>query len=224
MNKPQKALVTAAIVVLAGATIYEAYQAAQFRNQVQTLQQQQKQLADEIQQLQGERDNTTNRLAAIAGEIAKNDSKLPAAPTPKPSKPQLSASEAADIAAFEQVGRKMKEANSDFAVEGILLQMKQRLNLTSEQETGIREILKRDSVPRLNKHKAELEALMTSDQQAAYGQFEQETQHDKDRLSASQAALDVLINLQANVGLSQEQQDKAFPALLEYGQQKASSQ
>jgi hypothetical protein len=218
MTTPQKGLITAAIALFVVAAIYEARQVAHLRDQVQTLQQQQAPLADQIRQLQRERDDATNRLAAMADSIAKSNIK--SQPTP-PSKPQQSASEAADAAAFEQMSRQMKEADSNFALEGILSQMKQRLNLTSEQEAAIQAILKHDSFPRLSKHKAELEASLTSDQQAAYGQFEQDTQQDKERLSASQAALDMMIHLQANVGLSPDQQDKAFPALLEYGQQKA---
>ncbi len=63
MTALQKTIVTATIAVLAGAGIYEARQASQLRNQVQTLQQEQ------IQQLQSERDAAANRLAALADEI-----------------------------------------------------------------------------------------------------------------------------------------------------------
>lgn len=58
-------VVVVAIGVLA---IYEARQAAQLREQNQTLQQQQAPLAEQIQQLQHERDDATNRLAGLLAE------------------------------------------------------------------------------------------------------------------------------------------------------------
>jgi RNA polymerase sigma factor (sigma-70 family) len=64
MTTLQKALVAATIAIVAGAGIYEAHQASQLRDQVQTLQQQQAPLADQLRQLQQERDTATNRLAA----------------------------------------------------------------------------------------------------------------------------------------------------------------
>jgi RNA polymerase sigma factor (sigma-70 family) len=70
MTTLQKALIAAAVAVLAGAGIYEAKQAAQLRAQVQTLQDQQAPLAAQIQELQKERDDATNRLASAAGKTA----------------------------------------------------------------------------------------------------------------------------------------------------------
>jgi hypothetical protein len=68
MTTLQKTLVTATLAVLAGAGIYEARQAAQLRDQVQMLQQQQAPLAEQIQQLQKEHDIATNRLAGLLAE------------------------------------------------------------------------------------------------------------------------------------------------------------
>ena len=65
MTTLQKTLVTATVAVLAGAGIYEARQAAQLRDRVQTLQQQQAPLAEQIQQLARERDDATRQLAAL---------------------------------------------------------------------------------------------------------------------------------------------------------------
>jgi len=233
MSTPQKMILAVTMTVLAAASVYEGLRSAQLRGQIQTLQRQQAPLIEQIQQLQRERDDTTNRLALMAAELAQNDNKSDellklrgevarsrATAVPTNPKSKMSPSEAADLAAFEQVGRKMKDATSVFAFEGMVSQMKQRLHLTPDQEASIREILKRDSMPRLNKHKPELHALLAPDQQAAYEQFEQETQRDKERLIVHQAVLDMLINLQSNVGLNQEQQDKALSALLEYGERK----
>jgi len=68
MTTLQKTLVTATIAVLAGAGIYEARQAAQLRDQIHTLQQQQAPLADQIQQLQRERNDATNLVAGLRVE------------------------------------------------------------------------------------------------------------------------------------------------------------
>ena len=68
MTTLQKTLVTATVAVLAGAGIYEAHQASQLRDQVQTLQQQQTPLAERLRQLQQERDDATNQLAGLLAE------------------------------------------------------------------------------------------------------------------------------------------------------------
>jgi RNA polymerase sigma factor (sigma-70 family) len=68
MTTFQKTLVTATVAVLAGAGLYEARQAAQLRDQVQTLQQQQAPLAEQVQQLQSKFTDATNRLADLLAE------------------------------------------------------------------------------------------------------------------------------------------------------------
>ena len=73
MTTFQKTLVTATVAVLAGAGIYEARQAAQLRDQVQTLQQQQVPMTEQVRQLQGERDKATNTVAWLKQELAKNE-------------------------------------------------------------------------------------------------------------------------------------------------------
>lgn len=71
MTAIQKTIVTATVAVLAGAGIYEARQAAQFRDQVQTLQQQQAPLAELIQNLQNNLADATNQLADLLAENAR---------------------------------------------------------------------------------------------------------------------------------------------------------
>jgi hypothetical protein len=68
MTTLQKTLVATTVAVLTGAGVYEARQAAQLRQQNQTLQQQQTPLAEQLQQLQRERDDATNRLASLLAE------------------------------------------------------------------------------------------------------------------------------------------------------------
>jgi RNA polymerase sigma factor (sigma-70 family) len=70
MTTLQKTVITATVAVLAGAGMYEARRAAQLRDQVQALQQQQAPLTEQIQRLQSERAEATNRLATATAEIA----------------------------------------------------------------------------------------------------------------------------------------------------------
>ncbi|HUC85213.1 MAG TPA: sigma-70 family RNA polymerase sigma factor [Candidatus Acidoferrales bacterium] len=69
MTSLQKAVVAITVTVLAGAGIFEARQASQLRQEVQSLQNQTP-LTDQVRQLQRERDDATNRLAALASELA----------------------------------------------------------------------------------------------------------------------------------------------------------
>ena len=71
MTTLQKTLVTATVAVLAGAGLYEARQAAQLRDQVQTLQQQQAPLAEQVDKLQNRFADATNRLADLLTENAR---------------------------------------------------------------------------------------------------------------------------------------------------------
>ncbi len=71
MTTLQKTLVTATVAVLAGAGIYQARQAAQLRDQVQTLQQQQAPLAEQVDKLQNRFADATNRLADLLAENTK---------------------------------------------------------------------------------------------------------------------------------------------------------
>ena len=71
MTTIQKTVTTAAILVTAGAGIYEAHEASTLQTQVQALQQQQAPLTEQIQQLQRERDEAKNGLATLADAIVK---------------------------------------------------------------------------------------------------------------------------------------------------------
>jgi RNA polymerase sigma factor (sigma-70 family) len=73
MTTLQKTLITATLAAAVGTGIYEARRASQLREQVQSLQQRQEQqatLEEHVRQLQRERDAATNRLAALADELA----------------------------------------------------------------------------------------------------------------------------------------------------------
>jgi cell division protein FtsL len=68
MTTLQKTLVTATIAVLAGAGLYQTRQAAQLRDQVHTLRQQQAASSEQLQKLQRERDEASRQLAAMRDE------------------------------------------------------------------------------------------------------------------------------------------------------------
>jgi RNA polymerase sigma factor (sigma-70 family) len=68
MTTLQKTLVTATVAVLAGAGLFENRQAAQLRDQVQTLRQQQAASSNQLQNLQRERDEASRQLAAMRDE------------------------------------------------------------------------------------------------------------------------------------------------------------
>ena len=71
MTTLQKTFVAVTVAALAGAGIFEARQAAQLRDQVQTFQQTQPPLAEQIQNLQSNLTDATNRLANLLAENAR---------------------------------------------------------------------------------------------------------------------------------------------------------
>src|SRR5262249_4423816 len=70
MTTLQKILISGAIVVAAGAGIYEARQASQLRQQNDGLEQKHALLAKQIEALQRDRDESSNRLAMVTAENA----------------------------------------------------------------------------------------------------------------------------------------------------------
>jgi RNA polymerase sigma factor (sigma-70 family) len=70
MTTLQKTIIGTALVAAVGTGVFEARQASQLRDQVQTLQQQQAPLAEQIRQLQRGRDDATNQVANLNDEIA----------------------------------------------------------------------------------------------------------------------------------------------------------
>jgi RNA polymerase sigma factor (sigma-70 family) len=119
-------------------------------------------------------------------------------------------------------------------VEGRLSRLKGSLNLTLEQERSAREILARqaqamsagmqqafsgkfdkEELAKLGKNAGntdeQIKALLSPDQKAAYPNYAQE----EAAYNARQAANGELMSLQATVGLTTDQQDRAFAALYE---------
>ena len=75
MTTLQKTIITLIVTALAGAGIYETRQAARLREQNQTLQQALAPLAEQVRQLEREGDKSTNMIAWLKEELAKNAKK-----------------------------------------------------------------------------------------------------------------------------------------------------
>jgi RNA polymerase sigma factor (sigma-70 family) len=162
MTTLQKSLITATLVVIAGAGVYEARQAARLRDQVQTLQQQQAPLAEQIQQLQRERDEASNKVALLAGEnerLNRNTGELPKLRA----KASAAQAQAREIARLKSTVGKQPAPLADFltaimtnnfargrsaALKGQqqdalaqIARMKTALSLTEDQERAINDIM-----------------------------------------------------------------------------------
>ncbi len=71
MTTMQKTLIAATVAALSGATVFTAHQAARLRADVATLRQREAPLSEQAGLLERERDAATNRLALLAGEVAR---------------------------------------------------------------------------------------------------------------------------------------------------------
>ena len=76
MTTLQKTLITASIVVLAGAGIYEAHRASNWRDQAHTLQQQQRPLAEQVAQLKSDNERLSRQITLAAHSSALSSDRL----------------------------------------------------------------------------------------------------------------------------------------------------
>lgn len=65
MTTLQKTVIAATVAVLAGVGIYEAHQASQLRDQIQTIQQKQKPLVEQVEQLSRKREEAARQLTTL---------------------------------------------------------------------------------------------------------------------------------------------------------------
>lgn len=113
----------------------------------------------------------------------------------------------------------MKQAAAEMSLEAKLLKIKNRMQLSPEQEASLREILKQEMDPKKRGNtKAELEAVLSPEQFATLEQMRQEKTEKRSRARAWQASVGGLNSLDATFGLTDEQQDKAFAALFQIEQ------
>jgi RNA polymerase sigma factor (sigma-70 family) len=73
MTTLQKTAITAVLAAAVGTGIFEAHQAAQLHNQVQTFQHQQAPLGEQIQELQAQHKKDTNTIAWLNEELTRKD-------------------------------------------------------------------------------------------------------------------------------------------------------
>jgi RNA polymerase sigma factor (sigma-70 family) len=257
MTALQKTLVTAAVAVLAGAVIYEARQAAQFRAENQTLQQQQGPLTNELVRLRAENQRLTNgaarkedqktltqaqmsellKLRSQAGQ-ARNAvqelTKVKAAPAPQNGSLQSMLMQGIFTNAFAQ-GRAVAQKSAKTGALARVARMKERLHLTDEQAQAISDVMVRhleENSQRMLRlmsgaqtpgesqavlqgpanEEAEIEALLSPEQLAAYPEFQQ--------AEASTAAANRLkaevATMSARLDLTPEQKAQLQPALSQY--------
>jgi len=184
MTALQKTIITATIAVLAGVGIYEARQAAQLRDQVQTLQQERMPLAEQLTQLKSENERLSNQAAqakasqalskeqfnellklrgkagvaqADARELAELKSTLA-----KKSEKSLSSSNAMNF------GMEMFQAMGGLnAQQAQLGHMKKVLNLTEDQAQAISELMQKHSREELDMAMKAVTGKMTPEQRQA---------------------------------------------------------
>jgi RNA polymerase sigma factor (sigma-70 family) len=238
MTTLQKTLIATALAAALGAGIYQAVRAWTWRDRAVAFQQHETRLTDQIQQLTAANETVVARLNDQSNEVAQLNETIA----------QLR-NELKSAAGSASVRRRgiLPAALTNFVASGIAMQkkewedeamaelatMRDRVNLTAEQEKSIRELMLRrvdvqtklyangftdnflslDEVEGLRNAQKEVEpqirSLLTSDQLTAYLQFKQDTAVARGRVVATSR----LAELQSTFNLAAEQQDQIFPVL-----------
>lgn len=190
----------------------------------------------EIAELRKERVRLLNELAARPWTAASAPSARPSpvpdhssAPDPELLKlrgevarqRQEAQEQAAFLATLKDSTQKINALGAQAQWESFLVRAKKRLGLSDEQEQLLRALSKDDPLPSADNHRAEWDKILAAAQMDALAQFDQETKADVERLNACDLALMAMKDVQFYVGLSREQQDRAFPALMHYAECKA---
>ena len=252
MTTLQKTLITAALAVFAGTGIYEAHQASQLRDQVQTLQQQQAPLAEQLAKLQAENKQLSNLVAQakdqkslsqaqlnellkLRGQTGQARTALQELAKLKNNAAQQSGTMPAYFTNAMAQGVAMSEKFKKKDALAKLDRMKEKLHLTDDQAQAISNIMTKNieassqlvlnamlgkqtpaqdqtSSSASQNEEAEIKALLTPDQLAAYPDYKQA----EVTVSASNSAKAELAMMAGEMDLSQEQQDKIQAALYQY--------
>jgi hypothetical protein len=226
MTALQKTLVTATIAVLAGAGIYEARQASQLREQVQTLQQQQTPLAEQIQKLQRQHEDTLSRFATLREDNERLRSNRSELLKLRAEATRLLANENAAHDTLTNQNDPAwvvveQYATRDLWNDGLQLVMNQNLNLNPQQKLQLDEVFGRITDDRgfniRPEYEAEVRGLLTPEQAKQYDALTayrtpQGTKLDGHFTALATAAYDVSV-LERQLGLTPEQQSKAVNLL-----------
>jgi hypothetical protein len=235
MTTLQKTIVTATIAVLAGASIYEARQAAQLREQVQILEERQTPLVLRNEQLSQGLTDASNQLASFQVEIARlnrNTTELLRLRGEIAQLRSLSARQETNVttttiddhASLErenQIRALIKKANNQYVVEGRLLVLKNRLQLSAEQVSLVRQILEQNaddfSYADSKKLDPNIAAILTPDQKVVAEQAA-EAEWTSSRLElAKMCAEDDYRRLRFCLGVDESQKALVLPILEAYG-------
>jgi RNA polymerase sigma factor (sigma-70 family) len=148
MTTLQKTIIGVTLAAAIGTGIYEARQASILRSQNQLLRQEQAPLTAQIQQLQRERDDATNRLVLLADEntaLKRNPPELLKLRGEVGRLRQESASAATNSALNRLTAnpetRKLLRDQQKLGMTTIYKDFARRLNLTSEQEDKLNDVL-----------------------------------------------------------------------------------
>jgi RNA polymerase sigma factor (sigma-70 family) len=259
MTTLQKTIICAAFVAAVGTGIFEAHQNSKLQNQIQTLQQQQAPLAEQIRQLQADNESLSHRLAEIGeakklseaqfNELLKLRSQTGQTRTALQELAKMKsnvAQQRSEMPAYftnaMAQGISMSEKFRKKAALAKLARMKEKLNLTDDQEQAINDLMVKNienssqqtlsailgrpanqaaSTTSLNEETA-VKALLSPDQLAVYPDFLQ----GEAITSAKTSAQSDLTIMTGEMDLTQDQQDKAQAALyqVDLNQQTSASQ
>ena len=249
MTTLQKTVIAAALAVAVGTGIFEAHQASQLREQVQTFQKQQAPLTEQVAQLQAENKQLSNQIAQakdqkslsqaqfdellkLRGQTGQTRTAMQELAKLKSSAGQQNGQTAAFLTNAMAQGVAIAEK---FKKKGALAEidrMKEQLHLTDDQVQAITDLkiknIENSSQQAISamqgklaptevqlvssasqNEDAEIKALLTPDQLAAYPDFKQsETNRSAENSAQSQLTL-----MTSEMTLSQDQQDKVRSAL-----------
>ena len=112
-----------------------------------------------------------------------------------------------------------RQANRGLLVDGRLLQIRQRLQLTLEQQQQARELLERrfDDPRRSGDFNLEFPGILTQAQQQSWQQMQREDQQRRVEDAAWNWAVSELGRMRSSLGLTREQQEAAMPVLYQSG-------
>ena len=242
MTTIQKTLITAAIAAAVGAGIYEVRQAAQLREQNQTLQQQQAPLAEQVQQLQAGNESLSNRLAEtgeanklseaqfnellrLRGQAGQTRTALEELAQLKSQAAREAGKTPDNMSSFMESLLAGAQDSINKAQQAQVDRMKKMLNLTDDQAQAISNIMQKNSQNQsliLSGKKmtpeqmqalasdpdAEIKALLTPDQLAAY---QDNQQAEKATYAETSAKMQAEV-IAKDFILSQEQQEQIHAA------------
>src|SRR5262245_9652481 len=232
MRMLPKAVLVVAFVILAGFAFHEARRVGQLLEENQALRAQLSRGQDQADRFQREHDAMDRRLASLADATsALAGDRLKLTEEVESLRKVADSNDVATAAATNESERLtteainiMRRAHMNLLLDGKLLTMKHRLNLTAEQEAAMKGVLERlydpdkrtESQSDAKKHfETDVAAFLSADQLAIVSQMEKE-----EKMNYNQRTARIIADAEAdrvgdNLDLSPEQQTAAAAAMLE---------